>query len=201
MAYNAGRLRSNVIVLRIVHEDTGCCWVPCTTIRAEVTYPSGSNLFSKIGLGVRSVRLKIRVQPDLTLHDALMLGDQHLFLTKITLEPDRIYCIVDAAVIPPVSCCVSRKTVETDSRHNRPTLSQISVYTFPACVTEKYGKLNQQAEPQDTTEMVYVLVTPKTVALRAGEVITMQGESWCVQIGHTLDPYKNEYEIIRKEDT
>lgn len=66
MAYNAGRLRSNVIVLRIVHEDTGCRWVPCTTIRAEVTYPSGSNLFSKIGLGVRSVRLKIRVQQ--TLH-------------------------------------------------------------------------------------------------------------------------------------
>lgn len=200
MAYNAGRLRSCVVIMRIVGGDTGCRWVPCATIRAEVTYPNKRNLFSRVGLGMQSVRLKIRIQPDLTLHDALLLDDRHLFITKITPEPDRIYCIVDAAVITPVSCCVSRKTVKTDSRHNRPTLSQTSAYTFPACVTEKYGKLHE-AEPQDTTETVYVLVTPKTVVLRAGEVITMQEESWCVQIGHTLDPYKNEYEIMRKEDT
>ena len=200
MGYNAGRLRSSVVIMRTVSEETGCQWIPCATIRAEVTYPNKRNLFSRVGLGARSIRLKIRIQPDLTLHDALLLNDQHLFITKITPEPDRIYCIVDAAVITPVSCCVSRKTVETDSRHNRPTLSQTSAYTFPACVTEKYGKLHE-AEPQDTTETVYVLVTPKTVVLRPGEVITMQGESWCVQIGHTLDAYKNEYEIMRKEDT
>ena len=66
-------------------------------------------------------------------------------------------------------------------------------------MTEKYLKFDSLT-PQDVTETTYVLVTPKAVALRTGEVVTIGEDAFCVQIGHTLDPYKNEYEVMRKED-
>ena len=66
-------------------------------------------------------------------------------------------------------------------------------------MTEKYVRFDSLT-PQDVTETTYVLVTPKPVTLHTGEVVTVGTDAFCVQIGHTLDPYKNEYEVVRKED-
>lgn len=199
MKHNAGMLRERVQLLTLSEQPDGCTWQKTAAFRAAVSYPKGSNLFSKVGIGVRSVQLKLRRRDDLTLHHAMLLDGQHLFLTKIDLDADRLYQTVEAAAITPVLCAVSRKEVTTDARHNRPTLTQTKVYTFPACMTEKYLKFDSLT-PQDVTETTYVLVTPKAVTLRAGEVVTIGEDAFCVQIGHTLDPYKNEYEVMRKED-
>ena len=172
MKHNAGMLRERVHLLTLSEQPDGCTWQKTAAFRAAVSYPKGSNLFSKVGIGVRSVQLKLRRRDDLTLHHAMLLDGQHLFLTKIDLDTDRLYQTVEAAAITPVLCAVSRKEVTTDARHNRPTL----------------------------TETTYVLVTPKAVTLRTGEVVTIGEDAFCVQIGHTLDPYKNEYEVMCKED-
>ena len=199
MKHNAGMLRERVHLLTLSEQPDGCTWQKTAAFRAAVSYPKGSNLFSKVGIGVRSVQLKLRRRDDLTLHHAMLLDGQHLFLTKIDLDTDRLYQTVEAAAITPVLCSVSRKEVTPDARHNRPTLTETKVYTFPACITEKYLKFDSLT-PQDVTETTYVLVTPKAVTLRTGEVVTIGEDVFCVQIGHTLDPYKNEYEVMRKED-
>lgn len=199
MKHNAGMLREQVQLLTLSEQPDGCTWQKTAAFRAAVSYPKGSSLFSKVGIGVRSVQLKLRRRDDLTLHHAMLLDGQHLFLTKIDLDTDRLYQTVEAAAITPVLCSVSRKQVMTDARHNRPTLTETKVYAFPACMTEKYLKFDSLT-PQDVTETTYVLVTPKAVTLRTGEVVTIGGDAFCVQIGHTLDPYKNEYEVMRKED-
>ena len=192
-------LRERVHLLTLSEQPDGCTWQKTAAFRAAVSYPKGSSLFSKVGIGVRSVQLKLRRRDDLTLHHAMLLDGQHLFLTKIDLDTDCLYQTVEAAAITPVLCSVSRKQVKTDARHNRPTLTETKVYTFPACMTEKYLKFDSLT-PQNVTETTYVLVTPKAVTLRTGEVVTIGEDPFCVQIGHTLDPYKNEYEVMRKED-
>lgn len=197
--HNAGALRERVYLLTLCEQPDGCTWERATAIHAAVSYPKTSNLFSRVGIGVRSVRLRIRRRDGMTLHDAMELDGQHLFLTRIETEHDRLYQTVEAAAVTPVVCTVSRKQVTTDARHNRPTLTQAKVYTFPACMTEKYVRFDSLT-PQDVTETTYVLVTPKPVTLHTGEVVTVGTDVFCVQIGHTLDPYKNEYEVVRKED-
>lgn len=197
--FEIGTMCERVEVLTLQTGPDGCSWERTGTRWASVTYPRGSNLFSRVGIGVRSVRIQIRRMAGLSLHNALRIGGQHLFLTKIDLDETRLHQIIEAAAIAPTPCRASRKIVETDARHNRPKLVQDAAYSFPACVTEKYIRL-EELTPQDVTEAVHVLVTPKAVELRVGEVVTVGEADWCVQIGHTLDSYKNEYEVRRKED-
>ena len=48
-----------------------------------------------------------------------------------------------------------------------------------------------------------VLVVPKAIELMEGDLVTVmagQPAEYNVQIRHVLDPYKNEYEIVRTED-
>lgn len=194
-----GSMRSRVQILSLQQEPDGCRWARTAVRWGEVTHPTGSNLFSKIGLGARSVRIRMRRMDGLTLHDAMMLDGQHLFLTRIDLDESRMYQTIEAAEITPVTCTVTRRRVTKDNPYNRPRYGQDALYSFPACVTEKYIRL-QAVSPQNVTETCYVLVTPKCVQLRAGELVTVGADKMRVQIGHTLDPYKNEYEVYREVD-
>lgn len=196
---DVGSMHARIEILTLTQEPDGCRWAAAGMRWGEVSYPKGRSLFSSVGIGVRAVRVRLRRVPALTLGDALRYRGQHLFLTRLDETPDGLYQTIEAAAITPVPCTVTRRRVTTDKRHNRPTLGTDSVYRFPACLTEKYIKATEET-PQTTTEAVYVLVTPKCVTLAAGETVTVGGEPMCVQVGHTLDPAKNEYEVMRKED-
>jgi hypothetical protein len=49
-------------------------------------------------------------------------------------------------------------------------------------------------------ETRYVLVTPKIISLNTGELVTIGDATYAVEIPHTLDEYKNEYEISVRSD-
>ena len=70
---------------------------------------------------------------------------------------------------------------------------------FPGILTEKYMKW-EQPEPYSVNRLAYVLVTPKPIQLQRGGLVGVSGINYEVQLAHTLDPYKNEYEIVRTED-
>lgn len=83
---------------------------------------------------------------------------------------------------------------------NRPTAIQQESFTFPGILTEKYI-LNEAEEVYRTITCQRVLVTPKAIPLRPGDLIRPQGESpYTVRQVMDLDPYKNEYVIERQED-
>ena len=48
--------------------------------------------------------------------------------------------------------------------------------------------------------LTYVLVTPKAAALEPGSLAEVDGVPYEVQVAHTLDRWKNEYEIVRVVD-
>ena len=159
-------------------------WVPIRRIWAKVDQTAKTNLFSKAGVGARDAAIVIRRQP-VTLHQALRWKGQHLFLTSITRK-DRMYLDIQAALVAQVAC-----RADADEGENG--------RCFPGVITEKYAKW-EQPEPYSINRLTYVLVTPKSIQLRRGGLVNVAGTNYEVQLAHTLDPYKAEYEIVRTED-
>lgn len=144
-----------------------------------------SNLFSSVGIGARGVTFTLRKHRRLTLFNAFLWRNQFCFLTSI-VDGDPGFAVVKAALCEPLEC---RK----DADYEKPGCR------FPGILTEKYAG-QAQLEPHAEVTRDFVLVTPKAVALAPGSWVTAGGAYYLVRVPHELDPFKNEYEIRRKED-
>lgn len=181
----AGKLDQPLEVLELQETSPGVwAWTTVRRAWAQVEQTTKTNLFSKVGVGARDAAVVLRRQP-LTLHQALRWRGRHLFLTAIT-DRDRGHLDVAAALVNPVDC-------RTEGEEGASRLQ------FPGILTEKYLKWEQPG-PYSVNQLTYVLVTPKVIDLRRGGLVWVAGTHYEVQVAHTLDEYKNEYEIFRTED-
>ena len=181
---DAGKLRDVLQVLELKESPEGTwTWQKVRKARGAVELSTGRNLFSSVGIGARGAEIILRRQP-LTLHNALLWGEQHLFLSAI-LPEGRLHLRVQAALVEPTEC--------------QADMDQRGGIRFPGILTEKYMKW-EQPEPYSVNRLAYVLVTPKPIQLQRGGLVGVSGINYEVQLAHTLDPYKNEYEIVRTED-
>ena len=181
---DAGKLRDVRQVLELKESPEGTwTWQKVRKARGAVELSTGRNLFSSVGIGARGAEIILRRQP-LTLHNALLWGEQHLFLSAI-LPEGRLHLRVQAALVEPTEC--------------QADMDQRGGIRFPGILTEKYMKW-EQPEPYSVNRLAYVLVTPKPIQLQRGSLVGVSGINYEVQLAHTLDPYKSEYEIVRTED-
>ena len=176
---DAGQLRDPLLVLEMAEvPGGGWGWKAVRSAWGKVELTTSRNLFSSVGIGARGAEIILRRQA-LTLGNALRWGEQHLFLTAI-LSEGRLHLRVQAALVETVEC-------------------RAGGMVFPGVLTEKHLKW-EQPEPYSINRITYVLVTPKTVELTRGKLVTAAGTNYEVQLAHVLDPWKNEYEIVRTED-
>lgn len=192
-----GELNEQIAVLTLQNVDDSYSWADTATVWAKAlpsTTKDRKNLFSAVGIGVKSITFTVWKQ-GLTLHNAIRWRGKHCFLTDIA-DVDCMYCEVTAALIEPKTCATTRIITERNELNN-PVAVKNEVITFPAVLTEKYLGFEQK-EPQAVTETTYVLVTPKEIDLRISDIVTVDNLPYRVQVAHTLDEYKNEYEIMRK---
>lgn len=181
---DAGKLRDALQVLELAESPEGTwTWQKVRKARGQVELSTGRNLFSTVGIGARGAEIILRRQ-DITLHNALLWGEQHLFLSAI-LPEGRLHLRVQAALVEPVKC--------------QADMDEGGGVRFPGILTEKYLKW-EQPEPYSVNRLSYVLVTPKPIQIQRGGLVGVGGINYEVQLAHTLDPYKNEYEIVRTED-
>ena len=195
---DAGQMDQPLRVLELRETEPGVWgWVAVRTAWAKVEQTAKTNLFSKVGVGARDAAAVIRRQP-LTLHNALRWGERHLFLTSIT-QRGRNHLDVAAALVEPVSCTASR-TEDTVGEAGRPATAETMRLTFPGVLTEQYVRYERE-ETHAENETSYVLVTSKPITLKAGDLVTVQEGpakgTYHVAVCHVLDPWKNEYEILR----
>lgn len=195
---NPGELKEKISVLSINSSENAYTWGTSSSIWAKAEQLSGNNIFSKVGLGAKSIKFTIRKKSDLTLHNAFAWNGKHCFLTDIK-EIDRAYYEVSAALVEPQICYVERMGEPTLNELKRPVYESNYTLSFPGCITEKYLGHSQES-PMTTQEIRYVLVTPKVIILEAGELVTINNITYNVLLAHTLDEYKNEYEIMVKGD-
>ena len=198
---DAGDLSERLELLELRETEAGTWeWVGIGRLWAQVEVDGGKNLFSSVGIGARNAKLVLRTRP-LTLHQALRWKEQHLFLTGIT-KLDRMHLSVQAALVEPVGCLATR-TEDTVGEAGRPTTAETMRLTFPGVLTEKYARYERE-ETHAEGETGYVLVTPKAITLKAGDLVTVQEgpgkDVYHVTARHVLDPYKNEYEVACRGD-
>lgn len=192
----AGMFDSPAVILRLDQKGDTCEWQEAGHIWTKAEPQSKTNLFSKVGLGQKSIRFTMRKR-ELTLHDAIRWQGKHCFLTDIK-ELDRMYLEVTAALIDPVSCAAFH-TAQTLDALNRPAFKDTRIAAFPGFLTEKYLGFEQK-EVHAETKTTYVLVTPKAIVLQSGDLVQAGEDFYTVKIIHILDEYKNEYEITMGRD-
>lgn len=202
MAYiGAGRLNQPLEVLEL-RETSSSAWEWVTVGRAwaQVDQTAKTNLFSKVGVGARDIAIVIRRQ-SLTLHQALRWKGQHLYLTSVT-ERDRTHLDVQAALVTVVTCSAQRYATGM-GQGNRPVKQELPSQTFPGVLTEKYVRYEQE-DTYAKARRCLVLVTPKAVTLKEGDLVTVKegpaAAVYNVQACHVLDEFKNEYEILFSRD-
>lgn len=198
---DAGALDQTVRVLELTEGPAGTwTWRPVRPARARVELTTKSNLFSRVGIGARGAELVLRAQP-LTLHQALLWGEQHLFLTAI-LPEGRLHLRVQAALVRPVSCTATRQE-DTVGEAGRPIHGETMRVTFPGVLAERYVRYERE-ETHDESDVSYVLVTGRPIALRPGDLVRVAegpaAGAYHVTASHVLDRYKREYEIAWKGD-
>lgn len=202
MAYiGAGRLDQPLDVLELRETAEGVWeWVALRRAWAQVEQTAKTNLFSKVGVGARDAAIVIRRQ-SLSLHQALRWKGQHLFLTSVT-ERDRNHLDAQAALVT-VAACSARRYTTGMGQGNRPVKQELPSQTFPGVLTEKYVRYEQE-DTYAKARRCLVLVTPKAVTLKEGDLVTVKegpaAAVYNVQACHVLDEFKNEYEILFSRD-
>ena len=199
--FGAGQLSEPLEVLELRETEEGVwSWVTLRRIWAQVEQTAKTNIFSKVGVGARDAAVVLRRQ-SLTLHHALRWRGRHLFLTAIT-EHNRNYLDVSAALVSPASCVAKRYKAGL-GEGNRPTKTELPSQTFPGVLTEQYVR-HEQEDTHAKARRCLVLVTPKAISLREGDLVTVTdgpaAAVYNVQACHVLDEYKNEYEILYSKD-
>jgi len=198
---NAGEFDCRIQILQLADMGGNAFeWRVKKNAWAKKEQVAANSMFSKYGITARSVKFTIHNDPDLSLHNAIAKappGTGHYFITDINRETPG-YNILSTAFIWPSKCTVTRTKTLTDDK-NRPVIEKLPPLIFPGYLTEKYLKQEQQ-EPMSYSEGRFVLVTPKVIEIQTGELITIGGAEYEMVIPHVLDPYKNEYEILRRAD-
>ena len=199
----AGDLRERVAVLELTStaDKSAYTWSEARRIWADAVLDTRSNLFSSVGIGARGVTFTVRASSLLSLANAFLWRGHHCFLTSIIpLEGQRCYMEVKAALCEPVTLTAKPQARTGRDELNRPTAVDIPFFTFPGVLTEKY-RANEAEDVYRVTTLRRVLVTPKAIQLRPGDLVEAEGETpYIIRQALDLDPWKNEYELERMED-
>lgn len=156
------------------------------------------NLFSRVGIGTKSVVFTLRKISGIDLHCAIQYKGKQYFITDINSDSP-LYMTITTADIQPLSC-VATRIVEKEGSNKSSIMETSELSRFPAVMTEKYIGF-KQGEPMAQTTVTFVLVTPKPVVLEENDLVSIENSGkYAVIACHMLDEYKNEYEITRKED-
>lgn len=193
-------LRDRVEVLEVRRDNDGnYSWVSTGKRYACVKPDDRRYSLSSIGVWPRGATVTLR-PCELTLHHALRWNGQHLFLTAILPSSGRDSLEVKAAVCDPVTFTAEPQSKTGRDNMNRPTLGRTAAYTFPGIWTELHRR--EQDEGVVDTELVQrVIVTPKAIKLRRGDIVRHpDGTTWPVMRVLDLDEHKNEYVVYRQEE-
>ena len=168
-------------------------------IWAEHEQTEKTNLFSRVGIGARGAKFGVYRPGDIPLHDAILHHGQHYFLTNIN-QTEPAAAEISAALVRVEGCSMKKSVVTGKDAYNRPVSEEREIMQFPGILTEKYLRWAQEL-PQATTQITYVLVTPKPVRLKVGDLVRVgETDIYNVRACHVLDDWKNEYEIVLEDD-
>ena len=186
-----------ISLLRLTETEAGSyAWTEAEKLWAEVKATGKTTIFSKVGLSAQAVQFTM-CRRTLRLEDAFFWQGRHYFLTAVAPK-GVLYVEVTAAPVDIAACRAVRTVIKKNARNN-PVTEEITPCRFPGCLTEKYMGYEQK-RAEAVSQITYVLVTPKVIALETGDLVYIDEVPFEVRLAHVLDGYKNEYEVYRKKE-
>ena len=192
-----------VSILEFIKNDNSYIWLEKCKLWADILIDGKKNLFSQVGIGARNAIFVIRYNDSITLFDAIKYQNKHYLITQID-DLEKKYRKITAAEALLANC--KFKGVEyLKDKYNRPIAQELPCISFEACFTEKYVGYTETPVSANT-ETILVAITPKIIDLNVGDAIevldgsTVKNGFYIVQKVHKLDEYKNEYEVLLKDD-
>ena len=171
-------LDQKVDILQLMHDEdsTAYAWTIRKTCPAYVETDIHDNLFSAAGTRARGAKITIRPDSRLTLHEAMRWNGKFLFLTSIELSERRDRQALQAAVCESVTLTARPQDRTGRDTYNRPVAVSVPSFTFPGILTEKYFR-NEADDIYRAEVQQRVLVTPKVIVLRAGDLVQKGNET------------------------
>lgn len=195
---NAGKLKEKISILTLSQNEDTYAWTSTISLWTKVEQLRRGNQFSKVGVGVKTIKFIIRNSNNISLHNAIRWQGRHGFIIDINTI-DLRYHEVTVALIEPKTCRVERTGNPKLNDLNRPYYEENSTIIFPGCLIPKKQDYIQ-GKPMAVSETRYLLITHKAIELRAGDLVTIENATFTVATSQTLNEYSNEYEIVAKGD-
>lgn len=192
--------RVELLALHYDEAKRAYTWVCRRSCWAAVEADAKKAGFSTAGMGAEGVTVTVRPDAALDLRQALRWGKQFLLPIALVLGDGR-----DRQRVTAARCECSELIAQPQDRTgrdamNRPVAVKMDSFTFPGVLTEKYSR-NEADEVYRVQVQQRVLVTPKEITLRAGDLVEKDGETpYTVRQVLDLDPNRNEYVIERNWD-
>lgn len=192
--------RVELLALEYDRDERAYTWERRRLCWAEVE-PSGKKIvFSQEGSGAEGATVTLRPDPALSLRHAMRWDGQFLLPVTLTLEAGR-----DRQTVTAARCECTQLTAQPQDRTgrdamNRPVTIKTDSFTFPGVLAEKYSR-NEADDVYRAQTQQRVLVTPKEITLRAGDLVRKADETpYTVRQVLDLDPNRNEYVLERSWD-
>jgi len=193
---DAGKLNTRIKILDYRLIDDVWQWVEAGGAWAMPEYKERV-IYSPYAIARPGVKLTIRRQP-FTPAFALDMAGKHYVVATVEDLPTERYLVVTAAAMTPMLCVGEQPTITYDDLR-RP------VYGLPQ-ITRFYGVLSErfvnwmQDKPNAEITQTQILTVPKAIALVSGQTVTVGTDVYAVTRCYLTDEYRNDYEVVRKED-
>ena len=154
-------------------------------------------VYSPYAIGQHGIKATVRRQP-ITPAAALSMAGQHYVIASVEDLPRERYLIITAAAMTPVLCVADDPTITYDS-YNRPVYGTPTALHFYGVLSERYMDWFQDRPNAELTQ-TQILTVPKAIVLASGQTVTVGSDVYAVTRCYLTDPYRNDYELVRKED-
>ncbi|MEG0783987.1 MAG: head-tail adaptor protein, partial [Christensenella sp.] len=162
---------------------------------ASVEKKAGKTIYATFATAAENViKLTMRIHP-ITRHDMIIINGQYHLITSI-IEQGNIYMVLELAPIRLIKTLVKRNVDEKNNNIVSRNLQDL--LTFPAIYAERYVRLDADTERNYTTSLMLVLIAPKQIELKVGDVCKAQNATYRVELTHLTHEYRNEYEVKTK---
>jgi hypothetical protein len=178
MIVNPGKLDIKIDVL--TYKDGR--WTNLDSLWGSADY-SAKVVYSSFAAGAEGYKLTVRANNLVKLDTALRVCGKHCMIAALRINSR--YVEIDAAVVAPQRCTLRRQSTD--------------VSTFEGVLAERYVRWTQET-PNAKHETGLLLITPKMIELRPGDIIAAIGGRFSVRECHMLEATHNAYEIMKTGD-
>lgn len=197
---NPGELRNPISILNYELKEEVYRFKEERRVFSKIESKAKKNYFSKFGIASSEfLEATIRNIKGFDKNKAIKFRGNHYLISSIEDIDYRKRFLKFIMVKQNLYICEAFRNVKDKDIFNRPTQNLSSIYKFEAYLIEKYSSFNEE-KVSTTNNYTMILMTPKIINLKPGDLVEINEVKYKVEIIHTLDDYFNEYEITIKQD-